>query len=80
MLLVEGLSARSEGGGGPLPCWCEKKDPYERALLNKWRTPINGFPRVNGWGRGRLRSLARVTNKKRLPLTQGVRNRAHWLS
>ena len=48
LLLVEGLSARSGGNGGLWPFWCERKDPYKRALLNEWRTPINGLPRVNG--------------------------------
>ena len=48
MLLVKRLGARPGVGAGPWPCWCERKDPYKRALLNEWRTPINGLPRVNG--------------------------------
>ena len=48
LLLVEGLSARPGGGGDPWPCWCERKDPYKRPLLNEWRIPINELPRVNG--------------------------------
>ena len=44
------------------------EDPYKRASSSEWRTLYTGFLK---W---------MVTTKKRLPLSQGVRNRAHWLS